>query len=76
MIHGKSASIGCLALGDEAAEDVFTLAADVGLQNVKVISSPVDFRKSDPTTTRQIPPWTGELYAQIKTAMSSLSLPK
>ena len=44
MIHGKSVSVGCLALGDEAAEDVFTLAADTGIKNVKIICSPVGFR--------------------------------
>ena len=45
MIHGKDVSVGCIALGDEAAEDVFTLAADVGIKNIKVICSPIDFRK-------------------------------
>jgi murein L,D-transpeptidase YafK len=76
MIHGKSASIGCLALGDEAAEDVFTLAADVGLKNVKVICSPVDFRRVDLPTMEQIPAWTGELYSRIKAEMTALPLPK
>ncbi|RYF37241.1 MAG: hypothetical protein EOO38_26635, partial [Cytophagaceae bacterium] len=28
MIHGKRASIGCLAIGDESIEEIFTLAAD------------------------------------------------
>ncbi|MEI9865733.1 MAG: hypothetical protein WDN00_14505 [Limisphaerales bacterium] len=37
MIHGSSVSVGCLAMGDEAAEDLFVLAADVGLTNITVI---------------------------------------
>jgi hypothetical protein len=27
MIHGKNCSVGCLAMGDEAAEELFVLAA-------------------------------------------------
>src|SRR6185312_1007254 len=30
MIHGSAVSVGCLAMGDEAAEDLFVLAADTG----------------------------------------------
>lgn len=76
MIHGKAASIGCLAMGDEAAEDLFTLAADVGLKNIKVICSPVDFRKQ-----KQLPrgfqpePWVQELYQKISLALHQLPSP-
>src|ERR1700733_2450934 len=31
MIHGNSVSVGCLAMGDEAAEDLFVLTVDTGL---------------------------------------------
>ena len=44
MIHGKNKSVGCLAMGDEAAEDLFYLAFQVGLSNVTVLLCPVDFR--------------------------------
>lgn len=76
MIHGKAASIGCLAMGDEAAEDLFTLAADVGITNVKVICSPVDFR-----TRKQLPrdfqpePWVMSLYQEISLALHQLPSP-
>lgn len=43
MIHGKRCSVGCLAMGDEAAEDLFVLAAETGIENVSIILSPVDF---------------------------------
>jgi murein L,D-transpeptidase YafK len=39
MIHGRALSVGCLAVGDDAAEDFFTLAAAVGLEHVKVVIS-------------------------------------
>jgi hypothetical protein len=48
MIHGDARSRGCLAMGDPASEDLFVLAALTGIENVKVILTPVDF----PETTR------------------------
>ncbi len=67
MIHGKSASIGCLAMGDEAAEELFVLAARAGIENVAVILSPVDFRvKELPANMPKVPGWTAELYPRIK----------
>jgi murein L,D-transpeptidase YafK len=44
MIHGGAASVGCLAMGDPAAEDLFVLAAAVGVENVSVVIAPVDLR--------------------------------
>jgi murein L,D-transpeptidase YafK len=65
MIHGNAVSIGCVAVGDEAAEDLFVLAAAAKPQNVKVILSPVDFRKR--TLEGDIAPgWTKELYSRIR----------
>ena len=73
MIHGSSVSVGCLAMGDEAAEDLFVLAADTGLTNIQAILSPVDFRagKTVPESG-QAPPWRASLYAAIKTSLSDL----
>jgi len=47
MIHGCQVSIGCLAMGDTTAEDLFVLAALTKPENVQVILSPVDFRVRD-----------------------------
>jgi murein L,D-transpeptidase YafK len=44
MIDGAASSIGCLAIGDPAIEELFVLVADVGRENVSVILSPVDLR--------------------------------
>ncbi|MFM8470360.1 MAG: murein L,D-transpeptidase family protein [Limisphaerales bacterium] len=76
MIHGSNVSIGCLATGDEAAEDLFVLAADTGLKNITVILTPVDFRfgKSVPKDTR-LPVWAAELYAQIKSRLAVVPTP-
>lgn len=65
MIHGNAVSIGCLAVGDEAAEDLFVLAASAKPENVKVILSPVDFRAR--TLEKDVAPgWTKELYSRIR----------
>lgn len=73
MIHGGSASVGCLAIGDQAAEDLFVLAAETGINNIALILSPVDFRTRElPTATPATPWWTPELYAQIKDELNKL----
>lgn len=65
MIHGSAVSIGCLAIGDEAAEELFVLVALAGLKNVKVILSPVDFRTRSPDRMAS-PVWTTSLYSKIR----------
>lgn len=72
MIHGNRVSIGCLAMGDEAAEDLFTLAADTKLAGVTVILSPVDFREHSLPATYTPPDWVSLRYQQIRTSLASL----
>ncbi len=73
MIHGSSVSVGCLALGDPASEELFVLAAEVGLPNIRVILSPIDFRRSQlsPGYTPALP-WVPVLYDEIRAALSAL----
>jgi murein L,D-transpeptidase YafK len=74
FIHGNVVSIGCLAMGDEAAEELFVLSAETGLNNIKVIISPVDFRKSELTKDQiaNLPSWCEELYSEIKSELIKL----
>lgn len=77
MIHGSASSVGCLAMGDEAAEDLFVLAADTGLKNIKVILTPVDFRAREmPQPGRALPSWAGELYSSIKSELAGMPTPR
>lgn len=69
MIHGSNASLGCLAMGNETAEDLFVLTSHAGLPNVRVIISPTDFRRRRAVVNVQGPPWLGDLYGQITTAL-------
>ncbi|WP_210410815.1 L,D-transpeptidase family protein [Leptospira sarikeiensis] len=64
FIHGKAASIGCLAMGDEIIEDLFTLVAKTGKENVSVIISPN--RKVNKLPEVVYPNWAEELYTDIK----------
>jgi hypothetical protein len=73
MIHGKSCSIGCLAMGDPAVEDLFILAAQTGIENISVILSPVDFRfRTLPADMPEPLPWSDELYSMIKGELAKL----
>jgi hypothetical protein len=76
MIHGKTKSVGCLAIGDEAAEELFTLAAQVGLPNIKLVIAPTNFRQNaPPAVSPGQPAWLPELYTEVATAMSEFKTP-
>jgi murein L,D-transpeptidase YafK len=73
MIHGGSASVGCLAIGDEAAEDLFVMAALAGIERVRIVISPTDFRAADaraPTTEHV---WAEQLYADLRAELTNYS---
>lgn len=71
FLHGKSVSVGCLAVGDRAIDQLFLLARRVGLSHVQVIIAPNDLRKSKPATSNFAQPrWLPELYKQIANALN------
>jgi murein L,D-transpeptidase YafK len=73
MIHGNAVSVGCLAMGDEGAEDLFVLAAETGLKNITVLLCPFDFRKqSEPAELNAQPQWTRRLYNTLQTRLKEL----
>lgn len=77
MIHGKNLSAGCLAMGDEGAEELFVLAAQVGLPNVRLVIAPTDLRQAKaPPLPPGSPAWTPKLYADLATTMSEYKAPK
>jgi murein L,D-transpeptidase YafK len=73
LIHGKAVSNGCLAMGDEAIEELFVLTKHVGVENVKVVIAPHDPRtyplKAD---AEEDPEWTTELYSIISREINAL----
>ncbi|PKM35186.1 MAG: hypothetical protein CVV06_17610 [Gammaproteobacteria bacterium HGW-Gammaproteobacteria-10] len=74
FIHGKASSIGCLAMGDEAIEELFVLTENVGVENVKVVIAPHDPRVYPLVAdTEKLPGWTLELYSNISREIHALS---
>lgn len=76
LIHGNTASIGCLAMGDEASEDLFVLVYDSKNVQEPLIICPVDFRKTDFAAQKPAdPPWLPGLYIDIKRALARYPAP-
>ena len=69
FIHGRAVSIGCVALGDPAIEELFTLVAQTGHGKVKVILAPNDLRVAGPVLHETAPRWIRDLYATIAAAL-------
>jgi murein L,D-transpeptidase YafK len=70
MIHGGSMSVGCLAIGDDAAEDLFVLAAESDRKDAVVVLSPIDFRRNVlPVDYDTQPAWVEDLYARLRGAL-------
>jgi len=74
MIHGNSVTIGCIPIGDDNIEELYFLAEKVGIANIKVILTPVDFRKMDVKIKNDKHPWLKELYHEIREEMKPFTL--
>ncbi len=76
MIHGNHVSVGCVAMGDPVAEDLFILAALTGPEHIRIILSPVDFRVREVDAfPPNSPPWLPALYKQIKGELQHFPVP-
>lgn len=73
MIHGSYHSEGCVAVGNTASEDLFVLAADVGIKNIKIVIAPVDVREDDPPAA-DTPKWSADLYNKIADEVEPLGI--
>ncbi|MBX7256820.1 MAG: hypothetical protein K1Y02_10690 [Candidatus Hydrogenedentes bacterium] len=70
-IHGKSASVGCMAIGDAAIEELFYLAHAVGLANTRIMVIPNDFRKTGVPDAQSMPAKVHELYGTIEAELNA-----
>ncbi len=71
MIHGKSATIGCIPVGDKNIEEIFILATKAKNKNFPIIIAPHDFR-----TNKTFPEivgisWDNELYKKISNELNN-----
>ncbi len=64
-IHGSDVSIGCLAIGDDAIEELFCLAAQVPASGRRIIIAPLDFRRRPKAPLPPGEPWVLDLYRRI-----------
>lgn len=66
FIHGRAVSIGCLAMGDQAIEQLFSLVYATGIDNTTVLISPTDPSKQTLLVPNHAPAWTKTLYDDIE----------
>lgn len=72
LIHGSNGSVGCLAMGDVASEDLFVLANDTRDHNIAIIICPVDLRNFEPPpASPNDPVWLPTLYQEIRKALKN-----
>jgi len=70
FIHGKDVSIGCVALGDLAIEELFTLVGETGHSRVRVIIAPNDLRVGGAILHDDAPTWVIQLYRTVAAALT------
>lgn len=63
FVHGKAMSLGCVAIGDDAIEEVFYMCSKIGVKNAVFLSMPHDFRQKAIIPQDKI--WLNELYQQL-----------
>ncbi len=73
-VHGGAASVGCLAMGDEAIEKIFCLTAQSDPNERHILISPTDFRGKTNSPPADQEPWVVDLYSRISKALSSFPL--
>ena len=75
FLHGKTYSVGCLAVGDRAIDQLFLLVHRVGLNHVQLIIAPNDLRRAKPATSNFAQPrWLPELYKSIEQGLNHFPL--
>lgn len=76
LIHGSFWSTGCLALGNEAIEDLFVLAYDAKPENISVFFAPCNLTCQKPRIDmKKQPAWLPKLYARLRDELKKYPLP-
>ena len=75
LIHGSRWSSGCLAMGNQPIEEMFVMAYDCGLKNIRLILAPCNLTttKSNVDFKRQ-PAWLPALYKRISVALQEFPI--
>jgi murein L,D-transpeptidase YafK len=73
FIHGGNRSVGCVAIGDMAIEQLFPLVKMVGVEHVQVIIAPNDYRLHTPEMASVHPQWIPLLYQSLDRVLNQFS---
>lgn len=65
-LHGDRLSIGCIAVGDRAIEELFPLVAMVPTGRRRIVIAPFDFRRHPGAAYPKEAAWVHRLYDRIK----------
>ena len=76
FIHGSSATVGCIPIGDQGIEELFFLIAKNGYSNTTVIISPVDFRLGISPPEVDGINWESTLYTNLSQRLKDYPIPK
>ena len=71
FMHGSNLSLGCLAMGDRAIEDLFVLVYKVGLGNSSIVIAANDMRTKKPLIAQNHPQWIDKLNHRIMAALET-----
>ena len=74
-IHGGSATIGCIPIGNDNIEELFYLVEQTGLKNTDIVITPHDLTAIDIDKQQYPLPWQNQLYKNIK-QFTNENLPK
>ena len=66
FIHGDALSVGCIALGNAAIQQIFPLVYAVGEAHVIVVIAPDDLRTKAPLVSNERLQWLPVLYLRLK----------
>ncbi len=75
LIHGSRWSSGCLAMGNQPIEEMYVLAYDCGLKNIRLIFAPCNLVTQKPNIdfTKQ-PAWLPGLYKRLSIVLQAFPL--
>ena|GEM_PF-1459468 len=74
FIHGSFVTVGCIPIGDEAIEELFTAVETFGYRKVTVITAPWDMRVREEDPEIDGIDWEAELYAKIREEIALLGM--
>ncbi|MBF0097437.1 MAG: L,D-transpeptidase family protein [Magnetococcales bacterium] len=72
FVHGGTSSVGCIAMGNEAIEELFVMTLMLGTGPAEIVVAPYDFRRqAAPSHPSLLPHWLPELYQQIANRLAA-----